>query len=142
MPLFSVVITNEELENRVKAKSSTIIELDERTKFKEFKDIVLSNVCSFFIDPKDIKISVHKHLNDFEKDDNLIGWIKGNDKNELELLEQENIKLKDIIKSLSKSNTLIISKGIAIPLNNNEWSFSTYQHKVVTGHQENGEIIQ
>ncbi|MGG1554578.1 DUF4062 domain-containing protein [Paenibacillus ferrarius] len=76
-PLFAIVISDELLGNRVKEYGQDIIELSNRDKYGEFKQLVLSKICRFFSDPKDIKIAIFETLNDFHQRLEMSGWISG-----------------------------------------------------------------
>lgn len=52
-------------------------EIENRTKYDEFKTFVKSNMCSFFTDPKDIKIAIYESLNVIANKYDLQGWISG-----------------------------------------------------------------
>src|SRR5882724_5061551 len=56
-PLFSCVVKDSAIENRVKAYGREVIETQEPQKLKEFRDLILSKMSRFWEDAKDIKIS-------------------------------------------------------------------------------------
>src|SRR5690606_18782167 len=60
--LFSVVITEESLELRVKENGSKVIEQENKQQFDEFRQTVESNVVRFWSDAKDIKIAILETL--------------------------------------------------------------------------------
>ena len=56
-PLFSVVINQTALENKVKDNGTCVIEQDNVKELRLFREIVLTNLVKFFDDKKDIKIA-------------------------------------------------------------------------------------
>lgn len=94
-PLFVMVIKDEALSQKTVAQ----VENQNPEKLKKFKKKVLSSMCEFFIDTKDIQLNVHKCLGKIIQDNDLIGWVRGNQQNEglvteLVRLNEENRKLK------------------------------------------------
>ena len=77
-PLFAVVITDEALERNVKAHGTERLEREQPVALADFKKKVLSNISSFFDDPKDIKLAVHETIGDFIGRYDFSGWIRGN----------------------------------------------------------------
>ncbi len=101
-PLFSCVINENTLENRVKTgKGTSIIETENPQKLKEFRKLVISKMVKFWDDTKDIKITVHETLSSFEKREDLIGWVRADQNpnipeftNEITRLSKENSDLR------------------------------------------------
>jgi Domain of unknown function (DUF4062) len=98
MPMFSIVISESGLENKVKVKGTTVFETKNGTLLSEFKNRVLAKTSSFFDDTKDIRLAVHESLADFAKNRDLIGWVRGN-------LVVDTQPLFEEIKKLSEENT-------------------------------------
>jgi len=78
-PFFSIVIKENALDEKVKRIDKNVLELENPQKYKEFKKIVTSKMCSFFEDTKDIKIAVSNKMSEYERQDNISGWISGKD---------------------------------------------------------------
>ena len=107
-PLFSVVITDEALEGKIKNEGSKVLETQNQSQYREFKKVVLTKMVRFWSDSKDIKLAIFETISEFVRRDDLIGWVPGNfqvdtSKMALELarlgkanaiLEDENQKLK------------------------------------------------
>lgn len=93
MPLFSIIISDSALDKKVKEDGQRVIERDNNNKYKEFKDVVVGKICRFFDDVKDIKISIHETLSDFEKRFEFTGWVSGKDIPDFEKILVENSKL-------------------------------------------------
>lgn len=95
-PLFAIVMKDEVIAE-LKAKDT---ERDNPEKLKNFRGIVMSRMCAFFADEKDIKLAVHESLNDIIRKNPLIGWVRGtaqseNIAQEIALLNDENRKLRE-----------------------------------------------
>ena len=110
-PLFSIVISDEALEKKIKEKGLSVIEQENTNKLKDFKNCVLQNLVKFFDDKKDIKIAIHETLSDFAYRKELVGWIKGNNNvnaaqlaEEIARLTKENSELRS--QSSKNSNVL------------------------------------
>lgn len=99
--VFAVVIEESHVEERVKMYGSSVIEIENTAKYRNFKKIVLSKMVRFWKDPKDIKIAIFETLNDFSKRSDLVGWVPGSFQidttqmaEQLAKLGNENYKLK------------------------------------------------
>lgn len=120
IPLFSVVINDDYLNEKVKKFGKDVLETDNPDKYKEFKKMVLSKSSRFFEDNKDIKICIHETINDFQSRLKFSGWVSGkavekNDKIEKEnqKLLKENIELKEkYLKLKNKTNIDTFSNGL------------------------------
>ncbi|MGX9715074.1 DUF4062 domain-containing protein [Janthinobacterium lividum] len=102
-PLFAVVISKEGLDRKVKAKGTEVMELEYGILLSEFKRKVLSNVSSFFDEPKDIRLAVFESLPELSNNKNLIGWVRGD-----QLINTQ--PLVDEVKKLSNENTTLRAK--------------------------------
>lgn len=76
-PLFAVVITEGALDKKVKAHGIEYLEREQPAALTGFRKKVLSNISSFFDDPKDIKLAVHETIGDFTNRYEFSGWVKG-----------------------------------------------------------------
>lgn len=110
-PLFSIVISKEALEKKVKENGTSVIEQEYVKELKLFQELVLTNLVSFYDDKKDIKISIHETLSDFAYRKELIGWIRGDNSintatlaEEIARLTKENSELRN--QSAKNSNVL------------------------------------
>ncbi|GGD81535.1 hypothetical protein GCM10011514_52020 [Emticicia aquatilis] len=101
-PLFAIVMQEQALDEKVKEKGKFILELDNPQGLKEFRRVVTGNICSFWSDLKDIKLSINDSIRDIEYryEGSLKGWIKDEGINfsstldELTRLSKENSELK------------------------------------------------
>jgi len=111
-PLFAVVVTEGSLESRVKTGGIAFIERDNPKELQLFRQKVLSNISSFFEDPKDIKLCVHETLADFAGNRTMKGWVSANEVvdttplfEEITKLSDENRQLKSAIEDLEKNGS-------------------------------------
>ena len=105
-PLFSIVITEKHLEEKVKIDGSSVLETENAAKYKLFKDKVLSNISSFFDGPKDIKLAIHETLQDFKERYVFSGWVPGNVIEKYENLIEENISLRSQLDQVKISQSI------------------------------------
>jgi len=112
-PYFAIVITNEALKKKVKLIGVDAIENENPSKLKDFREKVLSNISSFYEEPKDIKLGIHETLQDFKDRFEFSGWVTGSDMEKFELLLEENRDLRLKIDKLLIDNASI--KEIPVP---------------------------
>ncbi len=108
-PVFAVVTTDAALELKVKSNGTSFMERDNPKELALFRKKVLSNISSFFEDPKDIKLCVHESLADFAANRELKGWVSADEIQdtkplfeEIRKLADENRLLKETISALEK----------------------------------------
>lgn len=99
-PSFAVVITDEALERKIRAKGSDFGEKENPKQLRQFREKVLTKVSSFFEDCKDIKLCVHESLADFVARRELKGWVSGGEIVDTRPLFEE-------IKKLAEENKLL-----------------------------------
>ncbi|WP_128894499.1 DUF4062 domain-containing protein [Longirhabdus pacifica] len=104
-PHFAIVIKEEELEKRIKEHGLAVTEQALQPKYEAFRKQVLSKIIKFFTDEKDIKIAILESLKEHEQNEDLKGWISGQEiQNQTQLLS-ENYELlkqnKELLKQLS-----------------------------------------
>src|ERR1039458_5155032 len=92
-PFFACVIKDEAIETRVKAKGTPVIEMDNQQKLKEFSSKVLTKMCKFWEDLKDIKITIAETLAAFAKREGLAGWVRSTTQSNLPALTDEPARL-------------------------------------------------
>lgn len=104
-PLFSVVINESALDQKIKAEGKDAMETDNPKELKLFREKVLNRISSFFSDSKDIKLAVHETLADLQNRFQFTGWISGNDVPDVSALLEEVTRLRkerdDAIKQLT-----------------------------------------
>jgi hypothetical protein len=106
-PLFAVVMHDELRTQRVTAYGEDAIELENRGQYKKFKDMVLSKMCKFYEDKKDIKLAIYETLISFSDKYTLDGWVSGKEIREEGFYLKEITKLNDKIRLLEKENEVI-----------------------------------
>jgi hypothetical protein len=114
-PVFAVVTTDSALELKVKAKGTTYLERDNPKELTLFRKKVLSNISSFFDDPKDIKLCVHESLADFVANRDLKGWVSADEVQDTKPLFEEIRKLADENRDLKETIAALEKKIAAKP---------------------------
>ncbi|HEJ7962374.1 TPA: DUF4062 domain-containing protein [Serratia marcescens] len=109
-PLFSIVIYDHALESKVKVLGQSVMELDNRTLYKNFKEKVTSNMVCFFEDTKDIKLAVMESLPKIASERSLTGWISGADAPDTTQLTTEITKLNEENRKLRKEKDALDAK--------------------------------
>jgi hypothetical protein len=96
-PSFACVMKEEYLDEKIRKDSKIankdIYEQNNQEKFKEFKKLVMSKIvfqCSSFVE---IENAVLKKMNEFERNADLIGWIKASESSDSKLLSNEVVRL-------------------------------------------------
>lgn len=78
-PLFSLVISDKALEDKIKLEGSSVIERENSKELLAFRINVLNNLVKFWDDTKDIKLSIHETISDIIYRKDLVGWIRRDD---------------------------------------------------------------
>lgn len=106
-PFFSIVITEDSLDKKVRNRGQSVLERDNTKELALFRKKVLNSISSFFEDDKDIKLCVHETLSDFSTNRSLKGWVQADEIvdtkplfDEIKKLTDENNELKNAIASL------------------------------------------
>lgn len=122
MPIFSVVITEPALDEKLKIDGKLAIETERPQELKLFRDKVLNRISSFFQDPKDIKLAVHETLSDFMSRYSFKGWVSGAEIaessaliEEISRLHKHNQNLEKELAELKQSAPAIKSKHSSRP---------------------------
>lgn len=102
-PLFAVVISEDGLNKKLQAKGAEVIERIHGALLRDFKAKVLSNISSFFDEPKDIRLAVFESLPDLSRNKNLVGWVRAD-----QVVDTQ--PLVDEVKKLSDENTALQAK--------------------------------
>ena len=118
-PLFAVFMSDETI-GELKAKNK---ETENTEKLNIFRDKVLSYMSAFFNDTKDIKLAIHESLNDIIRENQLVGWVRGNSQNEniaqeFITINEENRKLREENQRL-KDNQVQRLPFLSIMVNDN-----------------------
>lgn len=129
-PIFSIVIDENALFKKAGEQGKSVMEAENPDKYEEFKKIILTKMCKFFEDIKDIQLAIHTTLSDFNSRFELSGWISGKELQKIDnlitqnsTLIKENDKLKKELEKISK----IMDKNIE----NKEKAFKDIMVKLI-----------
>jgi len=113
--VFSLVMSDELLSQKVKISGLSVIERNSTEKYNEFKKLVLSKLCGFFSTLPELEKETLKSLSEISKDKSLLGWIRPNKNTVLKIgeikqyfypfLDPMKFKAGRAVKSLKKDNT-------------------------------------
>lgn len=92
--LFATVITESALEKKIKEGGSKFFEQQEPKALQQFRLKVLSNISSFFSDPRDVRLCVYESLSDFAADPDLKGWVSAAEVEDVSSLHAEIARLR------------------------------------------------
>ena len=113
IPLFAVVINEAALEAKIRAGGTAFTEKEHPKELALSRSKVLSNVSSFFDDPKDIRLCVHESLSDMALNRDLKGWVSGDEIvdtkplfEEIRKLSEENHQLRKILTEQEKRSAM------------------------------------
>lgn len=117
IPIFSVILTEDFLKEKVVVLSNEkIYEQNNKEKYNEFKELVLSKIVRMVSDSKDIQLAIHTTLVDFLSDYDMVGWVRANDTeantdllNQLNEISIENKRLYESNSTLKSEINLIRS---------------------------------
>lgn len=115
-PLFACVVNDEAQEARVKKYGMEVVEDQNPQKLNEFRELVCSKMVRFWDDHKDIKISIGETLAQFERNEELTGWVRPDTEanmpamaDELARLSQENSYLRN---QVNQNSNIEIVQGL------------------------------
>lgn len=119
-PLFAVVINDDAL----KKKTYDERETQNPKSLEDFRQQVLSYLSAFFSDSKDIKLAVHESLGTLIQDNELVGWVRGNQQNEgltseLVRLNEENRQLRQENENFKRNQQVRLPK-LTVEINDGE----------------------
>ncbi|HHQ6631956.1 TPA: DUF4062 domain-containing protein [Serratia fonticola] len=109
-PLFSIVINDSYLDEKVRLKGKEVLEQENPQLLKSFKEKVTSNLVSFFSDLKDIRLAIIESLPEIARGRELSGWISGNSIPDVNGLVSEIGKLNEENGQLRRDNEQLIAK--------------------------------
>lgn len=93
-PHFSIVITDEYLDEKTRLHGGKVLETDNAGQLRAFRTKVLSKISSFFSDLKDIRLAVHESLTQISQRPEVKGWVFAGDIEDTSALRVEIIRLK------------------------------------------------
>ncbi|MDQ3838413.1 MAG: DUF4062 domain-containing protein, partial [Thermoproteota archaeon] len=103
-PLFAVIIDEGYLEKKVRLFGTQVIEKDNPHKLHEFRRIVQNRVVSFWSDPRDIQVAIHRKLRELTLQENLTGWIRGDMARTVMSLQEQISSLRNMLTELESKN--------------------------------------
>ncbi|WP_338721893.1 DUF4062 domain-containing protein [Devosia sp. XK-2] len=102
VPLFSLVLSERWVEEKVKLQGLSMTEGVAPLKLKAFREKVLTKLSAFVDDEKDIKLSVYESLADFADDARVIGWVRADTAGDITKLNTEISALREENSALQK----------------------------------------
>ena len=131
MPLFSLVISEKGLRDKVKVLGKTAVEVFYGKELKKFTSKVSTKVVKFWDDVKDIKLFIFTALSNFSDRNELVGWIRADKLGNTELLAGEFAKI-------LKENTELRNKLEGLETNANKEN--RFELKFVVRHNKKDKI--
>jgi nucleoside 2-deoxyribosyltransferase len=106
-PYFSIVISDELLNFKIKQHGKEVIETENTNQYKKFREKVLTRMSSFFSETKDIKLAIHETIQEFKERYEFSGWVSARVLEKVEFLKTENQKItKQIEEIKSRKNEI------------------------------------
>ncbi|GAB6109038.1 DUF4062 domain-containing protein [Fusibacter bizertensis] len=113
-PYFTIIINDKALDEKVKLQSKKVLELNEPQKLREFKKMVMSKMCSFYNDTKDIELAIFKKMSEYNDRSDLDGWISGKDLKSIDYYTDEIIRMSNENRTLKTKNEELEKRIIEI----------------------------
>ncbi|MGE6577408.1 DUF4062 domain-containing protein [Paenibacillus xylanexedens] len=79
-PIFAVILNDSFLNAKTEILGEKLVfEMDNKQKYNDFKNVVMSRIIRRANDSKDIMLAIHTTLNEFLEENDLIGWVRGDE---------------------------------------------------------------
>ena len=78
-PFFSVVLSDAGKNKKVRKRGLSVVEQDNSERYKAFRAKVLSHMCAFFENSKDVKLAIFETLPQIVSTDGLVGWVQSSE---------------------------------------------------------------
>ncbi|MBI3247911.1 MAG: DUF4062 domain-containing protein [Deltaproteobacteria bacterium] len=101
-PLFAAVIEESYLTAKVKADGPNAMERFNGNLLNVFRETVTKKICRFFGDSSELKVIVLESLLNFERNEDLAGWIRSSDAIDPKITLEELVRLQTENSSLQK----------------------------------------
>lgn len=135
--LFAVVMSEKRIREKSMQEGPEVLERENFPKYQSFKNLVKSKLVEEWDDLKDIKYAVQSTLLDFDKRQELVGWVPGNEvantgaiAEEIARLTKENAELRLQMSNSSKDQTKysgLTFDEMYLLLNQDEIDISVYK---------------
>lgn len=99
-PFFALIMSDNFINEKVKAEGKEILELDNPNKLKSFRTSVLSKISRFFNNETELKLAVFESINDTGERHSLTGWVKADE-------IPDSTKILEQISELTERNKLL-----------------------------------
>jgi len=109
-PVFALVMNEDLLDSKVKEFGQEVFERHNHSKYVDFKEKVLSKMCKFYEDSKDIRIAIYETLRDFEERYSLLGWVSGRNIPDDSELKREIKELRATVDTLKIEKRELLTK--------------------------------
>ncbi|MFL6207259.1 MAG: DUF4062 domain-containing protein [Pyrinomonadaceae bacterium] len=126
-PIFAAVISETHLEEKVKKMGPRAMETEHTQRLREFRELVQTRMVRYWSDPRDIKLAIMETLAEFNRRDELPGWVHGGNAidtrmlaAEIARLSNENAELKKGLPWLYKEEDLIKLMA-SLPADSSVW---------------------
>lgn len=90
IPVFAVILSDPFLYQKASLNSYDVFEKDNKDKYEEFKKLVGTKIIKYVDDCKDIQIAIKDSISELEEEYELVGWIRSNEGDTGQLLQQLN----------------------------------------------------
>lgn len=78
-PYFAVVVSDDGIDKKTSVRGRSVIEQNDSAKYNEFRKRVTEKHVAWYTDIKDIARETLQAIREFEKDENILGWIRPGD---------------------------------------------------------------
>ncbi|SFC14688.1 DUF4062 domain-containing protein [Clostridium uliginosum] len=93
IPVFAVVLDDSFLYRKAADKSYEVFEKDNKEKYNEFKEFVMTKIIKIVDDCKDIQIAIKDSIVELENDYPLCGWVRASEIEDSTKIIKENNRL-------------------------------------------------
>lgn len=142
-PFFSIVLTAEGKEAKIRAKGTSVLETQNEEKYRQFRKTVESQLCAFFATAQEVKLAVFETLPKIiDNHPDLVGWIPGSGDADIRALLSkldaallENEQLRNQISKLSVQFSAVQQVDLRIQLRKAVADFHNEVASAVSLHQ-------
>lgn len=92
-PRFAVVISDKALEEKIKTHGTSVMEIANMPLYQSFRKEVLSRLCKIYEDSRDIQLGIFHKMSEYSNNEELVGWVHGNEVPNVKELINENARL-------------------------------------------------